>query len=93
VIGVIKMKNPTVNSVRLPLPRWFSFLALIIASALLRFSLGPPLIPAFTWLFPVFMMMWVRSNKASWGLLLGWILTILTVAIIALPAAGAWGGH
>jgi hypothetical protein len=86
------MKNPTVNSVRLPLPRWFSFLALIIASAMLRFSLGPPLIPAFTWLFPVFMMMWVRSNKASWGLLLGWILTILAVAIIALPAAGAWGG-
>jgi apolipoprotein N-acyltransferase len=38
------------------------------------------------------MMMWVRSNKASWGLLLGWILTILAVAIIALPAAGAWGG-
>jgi apolipoprotein N-acyltransferase len=36
--------------------------------------------------------MWVRSNKASWGLLLGWILTILAVAIIALPAAGAWGG-
>jgi apolipoprotein N-acyltransferase len=80
------------NTVRLPLPRWFSFLALMIAFALLRFSLGPPLIPAFTWLFPVFMMMWVRSNKASWGLLLGWILTILAVAIIALPAAGAWGG-
>jgi len=80
------------NSVGLPLPRWFSFLALMIAFALLRFSLGPPLIPAFTWLFPVFMMMWVRSNKASWGLLLGWILTILAVAIIALPAAGAWGG-
>jgi len=80
------------NAVRLPLPRWFSFLALIVASAMLRFSLGPPLIPAFTWLFPVFMMMWVRSNKASWGLLLGWILTILAVAIISLPAAGAWGG-
>jgi apolipoprotein N-acyltransferase len=80
------------NSVGLPLPRWFSFLALMMAFALLRFSLGPPLIPAFTWLFPVFMMMWVRSNKASWGLLLGWILTILAVAIIALPAAGAWGG-
>jgi apolipoprotein N-acyltransferase len=80
------------NTVRLSLPRWFSFLALMIAFALLRFSLGPPLIPAFTWLFPVFMMMWVRSNKASWGLLLGWILTILAVAIIALPAAGAWGG-
>ena len=80
------------NTVRLPLPRWFSFLALMIAFALLRFSLGPPLIPAFTWLFPVFMMMWVRSNKASWGLLPGWILTILAVAIIALPAAGAWGG-
>jgi apolipoprotein N-acyltransferase len=80
------------NSVRLPLPKWFSFLALMIAFALLRFSLGPPLIPTFTWLFPVFMMMWVRSNKASWGLVLGWILTILAVAIIALPAAGAWGG-
>jgi len=80
------------NSVGLPLPKWFSFLALMMAFALLRFSLGPPLIPAFTWLFPVFMMMWVRSNKASWGLLLGWILTILAVAIIALPAAGAWGG-
>jgi apolipoprotein N-acyltransferase len=80
------------NSVRLPLPRWFSFLALMIAFVLLRFSIGPPLIPAFTWLFPVFMMMWVRSNKASWGLVLGWILTILAVAIIALPAAGVWGG-
>jgi apolipoprotein N-acyltransferase len=80
------------DSVRLPLPRWSSFLALMIAFALLRFSLGPTLIPIFTWLFPVFMMMWVRSNKASWGLVLGWILTILAVAIIALPAAGAWGG-
>ena len=80
------------NSVRLPLPRWFSFFALMIAFPLLRFSLGPPLIPVFTWLFPIFMMMWVRSNKASLGLVLGWILTILAVAIIALPAAGAWGG-
>jgi apolipoprotein N-acyltransferase len=80
------------NSVRLPLPRWFSFFALMIAFTLLRFSLGPPLIPVFTWLFPMFMMMWVRSNKASLGLVLGWILTILVVAIIALPAAGAWGG-
>jgi len=86
------MKDATVNWVRLPLPRWFSFLALLIAFALLRFSVGPPLIPAFTWLFPVFMMVWVRSNKASWGLVLGWILTILAVAIIALPAAGVWGG-
>jgi apolipoprotein N-acyltransferase len=80
------------NSVRLPLPRWLSFFALMLAFALLRFSLGPPLIPAFTWLFPVFMMLWVRSNKASLGLALGWILTILAVAIIALPAAGVWGG-
>jgi apolipoprotein N-acyltransferase len=80
------------GSVRLPLSRWLSFLALVVASVLLRFSLGPQLIPAFTWLFPVFMMMWVRSNKAGWGLLLGWILTILALAMIALPAAGVWGG-
>jgi len=58
------------NTVRLPLPRWFSFLALMIAVALLRFSLGPRVVPTFTWLFPVFMMAWVRSNKPGWGLLL-----------------------
>jgi apolipoprotein N-acyltransferase len=80
------------NTIRLPLPRWLSFLALLIAFALLRFSIGPPLIPVFTWLFPVFMMIWVRSNKASWGLVLGWISSILAMAIIALPAAGVWGG-
>jgi apolipoprotein N-acyltransferase len=82
----------TMNTVRLPLPRWFSFLALLIAFALLRFSLGLLVIPTFTWLFSVFMMIWVRSNKPSWGLPLSWVSSVLAVAIIILPAAGIWGG-
>jgi len=80
------------NSVRLRLPRWFSFLALLIAFVLLRFSLGLRVVPTFTWLFPVFMMAWVRSNKPGWGLLLCWISSILAVAIIILPVAFMWGG-
>jgi apolipoprotein N-acyltransferase len=79
--------------VRLPLPKWFSYLALIIAFALLRFSLnGLRFVPTFTWFFPVFMMVWVRSNKPSWGLLLGWVFTGLAVALMTLPVAYIWGG-
>jgi len=81
-----------VNSVRLRLPRWFSFLALLIAFVFLRFSLGLRVVPTFTWLFPVFMMAWVRSNKPGWGLLMCWISSILAVAIIILPVAFMWGG-
>jgi len=80
------------NTVRLSLPRWLSFLALLIAFVLLRFSLGPRVVPTFTWLFPVFMMAWVRSNKPGWGLLLCWVSSILAVAIIILPYAFMWGG-
>jgi apolipoprotein N-acyltransferase len=80
------------NSVRLPLPKWFSFLALLIAFVLLRFSLGPRAVPTFVWLFPVFMMAWVRSNKPGWGLLLCWVSSTLAVAIIILPYAFMWGG-
>jgi apolipoprotein N-acyltransferase len=80
------------NTVRLPLPRWFSFLALMIAFALLRFSLGLLVIPTFTWLFPVFMMIWARSNKPGWGLLLCWVFSILAVAIMILPVGFMWGG-
>ena len=81
------------NSVRFPLPRRFSFLALMIAFALLRFSLnGLRFVPTFTWLFPVFMMMWVRSNKPSWGLVLGWVFTSLAVALMTLPVADLFGG-
>jgi apolipoprotein N-acyltransferase len=80
------------NPARFPLPRRFSFLALVIAFALLRFSLGLRFIPTFTWLFPVFMLMWVRSNNPSWGLLLSWVSSILAVAIITLPVAELWEG-
>jgi apolipoprotein N-acyltransferase len=80
------------KSVRLPLPRWLSFLTLLIAFVLLRFSLGLRVVPAFTWLFPVFMMAWVRSNKPGWGLLLCWVSSILAVAINILPVAFMWGG-
>jgi apolipoprotein N-acyltransferase len=80
------------KSVRLPLPRWFSFLALLIAFVLLRFSLGLRVVPIFTWLFPVFMMAWVRSNKPGWGLLLGWVSSILAMAINILPVGFMWGG-
>lgn len=40
---------------RLRLPRWFSFLSLLIAFVLLRFSLGLRVVPTFSWLFPVLM--------------------------------------
>jgi len=80
------------NSVRLPLPRWVSFLALLIAFTLLRFSFGLRFVAIFTWLFPVFMMTWVRSNKPSLGLLLGWFSSILAAAIFSLPVAHLWEG-
>jgi apolipoprotein N-acyltransferase len=80
------------KTIRLPLPRWFSFLALLIAFVLLRFSLGLQVVPIFTWLFPVFMMAWVRSNKPGWGLLLGWVSSILAMAINILPVGFMWGG-
>jgi apolipoprotein N-acyltransferase len=80
------------GSARLSIPKWFLFLSMLMAFVLLRFSLGPPLIPILAWLFPVFMLIWVRSNRTSWGLVLGWISAILAVALIALPAANVWGG-
>jgi apolipoprotein N-acyltransferase len=83
----------TMNTIRLPLPRWFSLLALLIAFVLLRFSIGLRVVPTFTWLFPVFMMAWVRSNKPGWGLLLCWVSSILAVAIIILPVGFMWGGQ
>jgi len=78
---------------RFPLPRWFSFLSLLIAFVLLRFSLGLRVVPTFTWLFPVFMMAWVRSNKPGWGLLLCWVSSTLAVAINILPISFMWGGQ
>jgi apolipoprotein N-acyltransferase len=83
----------TMNSVRLPLPKWFSLLALLIAFVLLRFSLGLRIVSTFTWLFPVFMMAWVRSNKPGWGLLLCWVSSTLAVAINIMPVSFMWGGQ
>jgi apolipoprotein N-acyltransferase len=81
------------NSGRLSLPRWFSFLSLLIAFVLLRFSIGLRVVPTFTWLFPVFMMAWVRSNRLGWGLLLCWVSSILALAINILPVGFMWGGN
>jgi apolipoprotein N-acyltransferase len=78
---------------RFPLPKWFSFLSLLIAFVLLRFSLALQSIPIFTWIFPVFMMIWVRSNKPGWGLLLCWSSSTLAMAINLMPVSFMWGGQ
>ena len=83
----------TIKWVRLSIPRWSSFLALLIAFGLLRFSIGLQFIPSFSWLFPVFMMVWVRSNKPGWGLLLCWSASTLAVALNIMPISFMWGGQ
>ena len=82
----------TMIKVHFPFPKWFSFLSLLIAFVLLRFSLGLQSIPTLTWLFPVFMMAWVRSNKPGWGLLLCWSSSTLAMAINLMPVSFMWGG-
>lgn len=78
---------------RFPLPKWFSFLSLLIAFVLLRYSVGLQSILTFSWLFPVFMLVWVRSNKPGWGLLLCWSSSTLALAINLMPISFMWGGQ
>jgi len=80
---------------RFPLSDRLSWLWLAVAAAILPFANGLPMIPIAAWLGPIFVVRFLRTQKAVLGLLIGYVVSTIAFFIQWYPAfqdAGAMFG-
>lgn len=71
---------------RFPLPDRRSWLWLAAAAALLPFANGLPMVPVAAWLAPIFVVRFLRTQKAVRGLLIGYVVSTAAFFVQWYPA-------
>lgn len=70
----------------LPLPDRRSWLWLVAAAAVLPFANGLPMVPIAAWLAPIFLVRFLRTQKAVRGLLIGYVVSTIAFFVQWYPA-------
>lgn len=77
---------PTKPAQAYPIRDRFSFLWLTLAFGILLFSNGMQIIPVATWIGPLFLLRYIRTQKSWVGLLIGYIASTVAFTIYWRPA-------